>query len=70
MSWHSYFIKTVTLGIVNYETGKLILKDPITGTGNLIKKAKDSICHDFDKGVWIGKRVLDDSTVGFSSYAL
>ncbi len=69
-SWHSAFIKVFTLGVVNYETGKLIIKDPFTGFGNIIKTVKDDIFHNFNEGVWIGKRVLKDSLVGFSSYLL
>jgi hypothetical protein len=33
--------------MVNVETGKLIFKDPLTGTGNMLKQAKDAIFNDF-----------------------
>lgn len=58
MSWHSYVVKTLTLGVVNYETGNLIIKDPVTGTGNMLKQAKDALINNFNEGVWIGKRIL------------
>ena len=54
----AFFVKVLTAGILNFETGKLIVKDPITGVGNMLKQAKDAMFNDFDKGVWIGKRSL------------
>lgn len=70
MSWHSYLVKTLTLGVINYETGNLIIKDPITGTGNGLKQIKDALFNDFNEGVWIGKRTLEESWGGFSTYLL
>lgn len=64
----AFLLKVLTVGIVNVETGKLIIKDPITGTGNMLKQAKDAIFNDFDEGVWIGKRVLESNTIGWSTY--
>ena len=61
-------IKLLTLGTVNYETGKLILKDPVTGMGNMLKKSKDYLMHDFNDGVWIGKRPFNN--IGISSYVI
>lgn len=58
MSWHAGLVKGLTLGMINYETGKVIIKDPITGTGNTLKQAKDALFNDFNKGIWIGKRAL------------
>ena len=58
MFWQSA-LKAVSLGTVDFTTGHMIIKDPFTGVGNIMKEAKDAICHDFDKGVWIGKRALD-----------
>lgn len=68
MSWHSYVVKTLTLGMINYETGNLIIKDPVTGTGNILKQAKDALFNEFDEGVWIGKRNLEGNFLGVSSY--
>jgi hypothetical protein len=62
------FVQGLTLGMVNYSTGKLIIKDPITGFFNSFKQAKDSTMANFNEGVWIGKRVLKDSSWGFSSF--
>ncbi len=38
-------VSVFTLGIVNPGKGGVILKDPITGTGNLLARLKDKILH-------------------------
>ena len=48
-------VTLMTFRMVNINNG-ITIKDPITGLGNLIAKAKNGIFHDLDKGVWVGKR--------------
>ncbi len=54
MPWFAYATKVATLGIANFETGELIIKD------KLIKN--------FDDGVWLGKTPFNN--MGISSYAI
>jgi hypothetical protein len=68
MPWFAYATKVATLGMINFETGKLIIKDPLTGMGNMLKSAKDKLVNDFDDGVWLGKRPFNN--IGISSYAI
>jgi hypothetical protein len=53
-------------GMINPGDNGVILKDPITGFGNLLAHAKDNIFHDEKVGVWIGKRVLKGAPVGLA----
>jgi len=68
-SFFSGIVTGLTLGIVNPGSDGVILKDPITGIGNLLAHLKDGIFHNPNKGVWIGKRIISGSAIGLSSYA-
>lgn len=58
----------MTLGIVNVGNDGFILKDPITGIGNVLAHTKDALFNNkLSKGVWLGKRTING--FGFSSYA-
>ena len=52
-------LSVATVGIVNLTDSGIIIKDPITGLGNVAAKVKNAIINDFDKGVWIGKRTIN-----------
>jgi hypothetical protein len=41
----SIFISGITLGIINPAEDGVIIKDPITGIGNVFAHAKDAIFH-------------------------
>ncbi len=57
-------------GLVSVVGSGVIVKDPITAVGNMAAKTKDLLLNDIDKGVWIGKRPIGGTMVGFSTYAL
>jgi len=63
-------VKLATFGMVNITDGGLIIKDPITGTCNMLKQTKDAIFNNFHSGVWLGKRPFQQNLVGFSTFAL
>ena len=64
-------VKVASLGIINiHNNGSVAIKDPITGTGNMLAGAYSHIVHNIDKGVWLGKRPMKDIKIGLSSYAL
>ncbi|KAL4480051.1 hypothetical protein ABPG74_020567 [Tetrahymena malaccensis] len=70
-------VKVVSLGTINAnpEKGKIVFKDPITGTADLLKKGADKLLRKRDEGVWIGSRPIENLgdqqlTFGFSSAAL
>jgi len=64
-------VKTMSLGMINLNgnTGKVVIKGPITGICNNVKQALDAVTEkDFNRGVWIGKRCLSSASIGHSSF--
>lgn len=41
-------LSAFSLGMLNFTSGKLIIKDPITGTCNIFKQAKDELMNNFN----------------------
>ena len=41
-------LQILSFGILNYKSGKLIIKDPITGFCNNYKQIKDKLMNDFN----------------------
>jgi len=52
----SGIVKISTFGMVNITDRGFIIKDPITGTFNILKQTKDYIFHNFHTGIWLGKK--------------
>ncbi|KAL4507525.1 hypothetical protein ABPG73_012213 [Tetrahymena malaccensis] len=70
-------VKVATAGIVNISADKqkIVIKDPLTGTADMLKKGSDKLFRNKNEGVWIGNRPIEElgnknTTFGFSSAAL
>ncbi|KAL4489848.1 hypothetical protein ABPG72_022488 [Tetrahymena utriculariae] len=52
----------LTLGIVNLDIEKetVVIKDPVTGISDLLKKGLDKGLRNKSEGVWIGTRPIDE----------
>lgn len=66
--WWKKAVTFMSGGMVNPTNHGVVFKDPYTGVGNLFAHLNDHINHKKDEGVWIGKRLLKNSPVGFAGF--
>jgi hypothetical protein len=67
MSFIFGFLRILFIGMLNIKPSSVVLKDPLTGINDIIKDGLN-LTRDKNKGVWIGKRPLNNCLhLGFAS---